>query len=167
LIGRNIILIIILLLLIIIPSLHYYDQYKKDVEINIDIDISTDKGTYVQDEPIIAYVKITNNLERTFPYDKYRFDFSMIEKTDYESGKKQNPNNWNEEAEEILGSLAISPGETVNIEVPYDMETEQKPGKYYMVFGIWRLEKYEKTGGTEFKNERFIKNDKTLIEVII
>jgi hypothetical protein len=132
------IVIIILIISIVISSVFIYYFLQKD-DFDVEIDISTNKDNVKSGEKINLTLKIKNNRDEKIPNEKYYFYLSMIEKSRFEEGDQMAQSFFNDEAEDIIENIEVSPGKTVEEKVPWEISQGTEPGTYYIVFGIKEL----------------------------
>lgn len=106
---------------------------------DMEITILTDKPTYNFQENANITVTADNRMNQDFPYGEYSFDFTYINKQDYDSGSYSTTvTSENHNSRQSIETLTVAGGDLESITVSWILNTDnyKGPGQYYFVFEI-------------------------------
>jgi hypothetical protein len=124
------IIISIVIVSLILGSLNENDSF------DVDIKVTTNKDHVKAGGTMNITLRIKNNLDETIPNDKYFFDLTMINKSEYENGELISTSHLSVNTRDIIESIYVPPGETVEEIIPWEIYPGKELGEHYIIFSI-------------------------------
>jgi hypothetical protein len=128
-------IIVLLIISIVIISL-LLDNLNQEDSFDVDIKVSTNKDIVKAGETINITLKIKNNRDETIPNDQYFFDLTMINQSEYENGELISTSHLSVNTRDIIESINVPPGETVEEIIPWEIYPGKELGEHYIIFSV-------------------------------